>query len=520
MDQVQLIQLAKLSSHPQNPRIILREDVVESIRRQLEEARAFPVEHALLVQPVDDGYRIVCGHNRTEAAKRAGLKEVPCWVREMSDEEAFMQLVLSNAQGELSPLEVGLHALRAVPLAEGGRGKKGGLTEYATRIGRDKGNVSRYRDGAEVFEAIRNCCNDTTVFLDKAQHLAAIHQADRRAWPALVAALLSKDWSVKDAENRVARVREFAISERWETVFLPYDKVVERFLADEFSPRTVAHLCAQADLVLSTIERLPSAEATAARDEFLAWLRAGVGGAAWDSRQVARKQKEYEACLEAAEEEIGSSWLRGDWREHVKKLTDSSVHLLLTDPPYGVALQSGYRKEKHAKILGDGAAEASTNLRDLARAIFRKMAADSHVLCFCSWRNEPASRAALEAAGFEVRGSLVWVKNATSMGDLDGSFAPKHERILHAVKGSPVLYVRDPDVLEADRVASDDHPTEKPVALLERLIRATTVEGHLVADPFGGVASTLVAARSCGRRFWGCEVEEGYYKKGKNRISV
>lgn len=57
------------------------------------------------------GYQIISGHNRTAAARRAGLEQIPAWVREMDDETAFMQLVLSNAQGELSPLERGMHAL-------------------------------------------------------------------------------------------------------------------------------------------------------------------------------------------------------------------------------------------------------------------------------------------------------------------------------------------------------------------------------------------------------------------------
>jgi hypothetical protein len=44
-------------------------------------------------------------------AERAGIATVPCWIREMSDADAYMALALNNAQGELSPLEIGLHAL-------------------------------------------------------------------------------------------------------------------------------------------------------------------------------------------------------------------------------------------------------------------------------------------------------------------------------------------------------------------------------------------------------------------------
>lgn len=68
-------------------------------------------------------------------------------------------------------LEIGKHALNYVPKAAGGRGQKGGLSEYAEKLGKDKGNVSRWKNAAEV----ANRCTDTTVLLDKAQHLATIH---------------------------------------------------------------------------------------------------------------------------------------------------------------------------------------------------------------------------------------------------------------------------------------------------------------------------------------------------------
>ncbi len=90
-----------------------------------------------------------------------------------------VELATSNSQGELSPLEIGLHCLKAVPKEQGKKG--GGLQKYATQLGKDRGNVSRYREAAEVYLAVAASCNDTRGFLDKAQHLAAIHRARRSA---------------------------------------------------------------------------------------------------------------------------------------------------------------------------------------------------------------------------------------------------------------------------------------------------------------------------------------------------
>jgi site-specific DNA-methyltransferase (adenine-specific) len=58
----------------------------------------------------------------------------------------------------------------------------------------------------------------------------------------------------------------------------------------------------------------------------------------------------------------------------------------------------------------------------------------------------------------------------------------------------------------------------KPLALLKRLIVATTIEGELVADPFGGVASTLVAAKQAGRLYWRCEIDPEYFREGAARL--
>ena len=80
----------------------------------------------------------------------------------------------SNSQGELSPLEIGLHAWQAVKEGQGGRGKKGGIGEYADRIGKHRGLVTTYRQAAEVFLAIRETIQSTEQFLDKAKTLRLI----------------------------------------------------------------------------------------------------------------------------------------------------------------------------------------------------------------------------------------------------------------------------------------------------------------------------------------------------------
>ena len=62
------------------------------------------------------------------------------------------------------------------------------------------------------------------------------------------------------------------------------------------------------------------------------------------------------------------------------------------------------------------------------------------------------------------------------------------------------------------------HPTQKPVALLERIIKANSNEGDVVLDVFNGSASTTIACNKTNRTFWGCEFDKEYYEKSLQRI--
>jgi ParB/RepB/Spo0J family partition protein len=113
-------------------------------------SEGFNPEYALLVRPLDGEYQILSGHHRHAAALKAGLDAVPCWVRDMDDDAAYMALVTSNTQGELTPLEIGLHALECVEKGKHG----GGLTEYAKAIGKSNASITQSRNAAEVYKSI------------------------------------------------------------------------------------------------------------------------------------------------------------------------------------------------------------------------------------------------------------------------------------------------------------------------------------------------------------------------------
>ncbi len=230
--EIQYVALEELRPHPDNPRLVYREDVIDNVASQIEEAGEFPLRHALTVRPLDGYYQIVSGHHRAEAARKAGLDKAPCWVVDMTDQEAFMELVLGNSQGELCPLEYEIHALKAVPLGERGRGKTGGLREYAREVGKTHQYLSLLRQAAEVYEHVKMASQLAILssqLSDKAMHLAEIHRADRSLWPILVEHLLKRKWSVVNARYWVGRALEFDVPEKWQAIFLPLPEVVRRF---------------------------------------------------------------------------------------------------------------------------------------------------------------------------------------------------------------------------------------------------------------------------------------------------
>lgn len=539
---IQVLQLDLIDGHPDRPRLVFREDVVNGIVANLGES--YPQKHTILVRPVGDGYQIVSGHQRVEAARRKGLTHVWAWVEAMDDDAAFMQLVTANTQGELSPLEIGLHALKAVPKAGGGRGLKGGLSAYAVRIGKTQQYVSQLRQAAEVVEG--KPTSQLVGFLDKAQHLSVIHRVHPSLWPDLLSLLLKKAWSVQETEDAVGKVAEIfgkgfdAAGSPWSSVFLDPQKVVLRLATDaSFTPAKVKKLLEAADATVAMFDeyRDRCTETESLEAGWRVWLGANPNGEAWNERKHARYREELRNQLKGLIRgtaqlpgDPGSSaphsllvnpcdgWFHGDWREHIDKLEDGSVKLIATDPPYGMGYVSHSRAEPHAPIANDGSPEEATaELAAFLEASDSKLMPDAHALVFCGRKSEAAFTAVLEAAGFSVLSSLVWAKCAHGQGDLR-TFAPAHERILHAVRGNAALYCRDPDVFTFPRVSTERHPTEKPQELMQRLIEISTVSGDLVADPFGGVATTAAAAKATGRMCWSCELDPKYWAAGENRL--
>lgn len=204
-----------------------------------------------------------------------------------------------------------------------------------------------------------------------------------------------------------------------------------------------------------------------------------------------------------------------DWRTAVKQLPCGVVDLVVTDPPYGMNFQSNHRKEKHNKIEGDVSLEW---VDSWVAELKRLCKPEAHLYVFCSWHNVDVFKREL-GAFFNVKNILIWEKNNTGMGDLEGDYAPKYEMCIFCSNGVKKLNGgRDANILKARRTQNENHPTEKPVNLIQYLIEKSSQKGDIVLDTFAGSFSTARAAKATHRHFLCFEIEPEYVERGRQLL--
>lgn len=109
------------------------------------------------------------------------------------------------------------------------------------------------------------------------------------------------------------------------------------------------------------------------------------------------------------------------------KCRTESVNAIITDPPYGI----NYVSQTGARIKNDKA-PFIWFLYDA----FRVLKSGGTLLCFTRWDVEQTFIDAIELAGFRVKSEVIWDKVYHGMGDTKAAFAPAHENIVFAIKGS------------------------------------------------------------------------------------
>jgi len=248
-------------------------------------------------------------------------------------------------------------------------------------------------------------------------------------------------------------------------------------------------------------------------------------------------------------QEASGAIILGDCVTELRKLADRSVDLIFADPPYNLQLPGDLLRPNNTRV--DGVDDAWDKFQDLAaydafsRAWLaecrRVLKPDGAIWVIGSYHNIFRLGTALQDLGFWLQNDIIWRK-VNPMPNFRGKrFTNAHETLIWAGRSSKSRVTFNYESLKAsnedvqmrsdwlfpicsgpERLKDDGgrkaHPTQKPEALLHRILIACTNPGDVVLDPFFGTGTTGAAAKKLGRRFIGIERDPDYARAAAERI--
>lgn len=230
------------------------------------------------------------------------------------------------------------------------------------------------------------------------------------------------------------------------------------------------------------------------------------------------------------------------------KIPDGSIDLILTDPPYSLGKDYGNDSDKQP---------SNVYLKWMERWIdlaLPKLKPNGCLYIFLTWRFSPEIFVMLKQRMIMVN-EIIWDRRVPSMGGSTRSFTSVHDTIglfakskgyffdLDAVRvpydaetkkarsrsifvGSKWLEIgfNPKDLWTCSRLHKEDperadHPTQKPLQIVERMVKASCPLGGIILDPFLGSGTTAVAAQRCGRNFVGFELNPDYCAIVEKRLA-
>jgi len=223
----------------------------------------------------------------------------------------------------------------------------------------------------------------------------------------------------------------------------------------------------------------------------------------------------------------------GDCKNLLKALPDNSVDLILTDPPYNIAQYSTgnikfeWRCDRNNDI-------AEWDEEPLAPADFvddfkRVLKPTGNAFVFTSYNMVGDWHKAFDCE-YDTFQFMAWHKTNPVPNFMKTSFLNSVELIIcfwnkgHTwnFMGQAEMHnhIEAPICMGNERLKDPKHPTQKPLKVLEHIMKIASNEGDVVLDPFMGVGSTGVAAKKLNRQFIGFELNTDYFKAAEKRLNV
>ena len=219
----------------------------------------------------------------------------------------------------------------------------------------------------------------------------------------------------------------------------------------------------------------------------------------------------------------------------LKKIPDHSIDLILTDPPYNIAQYStgNIKFDWRSDINNDLAEWDLQKLKpsDLIAEFKRILSPKGNIFIFCSYNIIGEYHKAFDPE-FDTFQFMVWHKKNPVPNFRKSSFLNSCELIIACWnKGHTWNFTNQADMhnfiessicMGNERIKREDgtnlHPTQKPIMILEKIIKIASNRNDVVLDCFNGVGSTGDAALKHGRRYIGIEVDKSYINATKERL--
>jgi len=241
----------------------------------------------------------------------------------------------------------------------------------------------------------------------------------------------------------------------------------------------------------------------------------------------------------------------GDCIAVMAELPAGSVDLIFADPPYNLQLAGELHRPNNSRV--DGVAEAWDKFGDFAAydrftdswltAARRLLKDDGALWVIGTYHNIFRVGARLQDLGFWLLNDVIWRKTNPMPNFRGRRFTNAHETLLWCAKHREARYTFNYEAMKSlndelqmrsdwllpicngqerlkDQEGRKLHPTQKPEALLHRVILASTRPGELVLDPFFGTGTTGVVAKRLGRRYLGIERDAGYAATARQRLAA
>jgi modification methylase len=240
----------------------------------------------------------------------------------------------------------------------------------------------------------------------------------------------------------------------------------------------------------------------------------------------------------------------GDCLQELARLPPESVDLVFADPPYNLQLERQLLRPNNTVVDGvdepwdkfPSFAEYDRFSRAWLAHCRRVLKPDGAIWVIGSYHNIFRIGVALQDLGFWIQNDVVWRKTNPMPNFRGKRFTNAHETLIWAGRDAKSRVTFNYEAMKAlnddvqmrsdwlfpicsgperlkDGVGRKAHPTQKPEALLSRILLASTVPGDLVLDPFFGTGTTGAAARRLGRRWLGIERDAVYAEAAAERIA-